>query len=78
MNAETDQPMKIFKVYLAVLSFALISSSSLAQTANSNYVVIGAFRVLDNAVHYAGAANKMVLLLSMRFNLRVIYIMCIS
>jgi len=50
--------MKFFKVYLAALSFALISFSSLAQTTNSNYVVIGAFRVLDNAVRYTAAANK--------------------
>jgi len=50
--------MKFFKVYLAILSFALISFSSLAQSANSNYVVIGAFRVLDNAVRYTAAANK--------------------
>ena len=50
--------MKFFKVYLAALSFALISFSSLAQTTNSNYVVIGAFRVLDNAVRFTAAANK--------------------
>src|SRR3954469_20115930 len=50
--------MKFFKVYLAALSFALISFSSLAQSANSNYVVIGAFRMLDNAVRYTAAANK--------------------
>ncbi len=31
---------------------------SLAQDASSNYVVIGAFRVLDNAVRFTSAANK--------------------
>ena len=50
--------MKFSKVYLATLSIALISFSSPAQTANSNYVVIGAFRVLANAEHYTAVANK--------------------
>src|SRR5579871_2187111 len=48
--------MKFIKVYLAGLSFALISFSSIAQ--NSNYVVIGAFRVLDNAVRFTEAAKR--------------------
>jgi len=46
-----------FKVHLVAL-FTLITFSLLAQTTNSNYVVIGAFRVLDNAVRYTAAANK--------------------
>ncbi len=50
--------MKFFRVYLAALSFALISFSSQAQTSTSNYVVIGAFRMLDNAVRFTAAANK--------------------
>jgi outer membrane protein OmpA-like peptidoglycan-associated protein len=50
--------MKFSKVYLATFSIALISFSSQAQSANSNYVVIGAFRVLSNAEHYMATANK--------------------
>src|SRR5579859_6829848 len=48
--------MKFLKVWLAALSFALISFHTVAQ--KSNYVVIGAFRVLDNAVRFTAAANK--------------------
>jgi len=50
--------MKFFKLYLASLSIALISFSSQAQTVNSNYVVIGAFRVLSNAERYTEMAKK--------------------
>jgi outer membrane protein OmpA-like peptidoglycan-associated protein len=50
--------MKFFKVYLAALSFALISFPSQAQTTDANYVVIGAFRILDNAVRFTADANK--------------------
>jgi len=50
--------MKFLSVYLAALSLALISFSSRAQTTDSNYVVIGAFRVLDNAVRFTAASNK--------------------
>src|SRR5882672_1759933 len=50
--------MRSFKVYLAALSVALISLHAPAQTLDSNYVVIGAFRVLDNAVRFTAAANK--------------------
>lgn len=50
--------MKFSKVYLATLSIALVSISSQAQTTNSNYVVIGAFRVLSNAERYTAMANK--------------------
>ncbi|HLZ15547.1 MAG TPA: OmpA family protein [Cyclobacteriaceae bacterium] len=48
--------MKFLKVWLAALSFALISFHTVAQ--KSNYVVIGAFRVLNNAVRFTAAANK--------------------
>lgn len=50
--------MKFFKVYWTTLSIVLISFLSQAQTANSNYVVIGAFRVLSNAERYTAVANK--------------------
>jgi len=50
--------MKFFKVYLTALSFALISFSSSAQVMDSNYVVIGAFKILDNAIRFTAAANK--------------------
>ncbi len=50
--------MKFFKAYLAALSVALISIHAPAQTVDSNYVVIGAFGVLDNAVRFTAAANK--------------------
>jgi outer membrane protein OmpA-like peptidoglycan-associated protein len=50
--------MKFFNVYLAAVLFAFISFSAPAQTVDSNYVVIGAFRVLDNAVRFTAAANK--------------------
>src|SRR4030081_2826793 len=50
--------MKFFRVYLAALSFVLISFNSPAQTGDSNYVVIGAFRGLENAVRFTAAANK--------------------
>lgn len=50
--------MKFFKVYLAVLLFALITATLPAQDTNSNYVVIGAFRVLDNAIRLTSSANK--------------------
>ena len=48
--------MKFLKVWLAAISFALISFNAAAQ--KSNYVVIGAFRVLDNAVRFTAAATK--------------------
>jgi outer membrane protein OmpA-like peptidoglycan-associated protein len=50
--------MKFFNVYLAAMLFAFISLRAPAQTVDSNYVVIGAFRVLDNAVRFTAAANK--------------------
>ncbi len=50
--------MKFFKVCLAAWSLALCSFSTQGQTQDSNYVVIGAFRVLDNAVRFTAAANK--------------------
>ncbi len=51
--------MKFIKVCLAAFSFVLISYSSIAQNSPpSHYVVIGAFRVLDNAVRFTSAANK--------------------
>lgn len=50
--------MKFFQVSLAALSFALISFDTPGQTVDSNYVVIGAFRVLDNAVRFTAAASK--------------------
>lgn len=47
-----------FKVCWIALSFALISPGARAQTQGSNYVVIGVFRVLDNAERFTAAANK--------------------
>src|SRR5260221_11003462 len=49
--------MKLLQL-LPVVLLALISFPSHAQNSNSNFVVIGAFRVLDNAVRFTAAANK--------------------
>ena len=49
--------MKIFKVCLVVLSVALIPISSHAQNSNTHYVVIGAFRQLENAARFTATAT---------------------
>ena len=53
--------MKHFKLCLVALLFALISSnlfSQDSQSSKSNYVTIGVFRVLDNAIRSTENANK--------------------
>src|SRR5882724_1296741 len=53
--------MKHFKFYAVVSFFALISPHLVAQDTQwtkSNYVTIGVFRILDNAVRYTENANK--------------------
>ena len=53
-----DKPMKHFKCCVVVSFFALISSPLYSQDSQSNYVTIGVFRVLDNAVRFTEMANK--------------------
>jgi len=52
-------PMKPLQFHILALAVAFNLSSALAQTrSSSHYVVIGAFRILDNAVRYTAQANK--------------------
>ncbi len=46
------------KFLLPVFLLVLTAVGVHAQTTNSNYVVIGAFRLLDNAAHFTVKANK--------------------
>ena len=57
----TTNPMKQFKFYAFVSFLAVFSFNLLAQdnpVPKSNYVTIGVFRILDNAVRFTENANK--------------------
>src|SRR5258707_1261258 len=57
MSPQRLKLMKLVRIVF-VLCFALIAPCILAQDSQSNYVTIGVFRVLDNAIRYTNAANK--------------------
>jgi len=50
--------MNFIRYTVTILFFSLIYVSSQAQQSESNYVVIGAFKVLDNAVRFTSVANR--------------------